>query len=118
VAHFEPFGIIIDKIGFNKLGKIKIMLSEEDVEKIAHLARLGVEKESMAQYAKDLNNVLDLVAQMAPLETEDVQPMAHPMDQVQRLREDIVTEYDQRDYFQKIAPQTESGLYLVPKVIE
>lgn len=94
------------------------MLSEEDVEKIAHLARLGVEKASMAQYAKDLNNVLNLVAQMALLETTDVQPMAHPMDQVQRLREDIVTEYNQRDYFQKIAPLTESGLYLVPKVIE
>ena len=94
------------------------MLSEKEVEKIAYLARLGVDKESMARYAYDLNNMLDLMNQMTALDTADIQPMAHPMEQMQYLRADIVTEQDQRDYFQKIAPQTESGLYLVPKVIE
>ena len=94
------------------------MLSATEVKKIAHLARLGIEEQNVAAYATDLNGILTLMVQMSELNTEGVKPMAHPMDQVQRLRADIVTETDQRDYFQIIAPQTEDGLYLVPKVIE
>jgi aspartyl-tRNA(Asn)/glutamyl-tRNA(Gln) amidotransferase subunit C len=94
------------------------MLSAIEVKKIAHLARLGIEEQNVAAYATDLNGILTLMAQMSELNTEGVKPMAHPMDQVQRLRADIVTETNQRDYFQIIAPQTENGLYLVPKVIE
>ena len=94
------------------------MLSAVEVKKIAHLARLGIEEENVSAYADDLNGVLTLMAQMAELNTTGIKPMAHPMDQVQRLRADIVTETNQRDYFQTIAPQTEDGLFLVPKVIE
>lgn len=94
------------------------MLSATEVKKIAHLARLGIEEQNVAAYATDLNGILTLMTQMSELNTEGVKPMAHPMDQVQRLRADIVTETNQRDYFQSVAPQTESGLYLVPKVIE
>jgi aspartyl-tRNA(Asn)/glutamyl-tRNA(Gln) amidotransferase subunit C len=94
------------------------MLSATEVKKIAHLARVGIEDQHIGAYADDLNNVLTLMAQMSELDTSDVKPMAHPMDQVQRLRADEVTETNQRDYFQRIAPQTEEGLYLVPKVIE
>jgi aspartyl-tRNA(Asn)/glutamyl-tRNA(Gln) amidotransferase subunit C len=94
------------------------MLSATEVKKIAHLARLGIEEQNVAAYATDLNGILTLMSQMSELNTADVKPMAHPMDQVQRLRADIITETNQRDYFQIIAPQTENGLYLVPKVIE
>ncbi|MDD5215698.1 MAG: Asp-tRNA(Asn)/Glu-tRNA(Gln) amidotransferase subunit GatC [Methylococcales bacterium] len=93
------------------------MLSAVEVKKIAHLARLGIEEQNVAAYADDLNGVLALMTQMSELDTKGIKPMAHPMDQVQRLRVDEVTETNQRDYFQKIAPQTEDGLYLVPQVI-
>jgi aspartyl-tRNA(Asn)/glutamyl-tRNA(Gln) amidotransferase subunit C len=94
------------------------MLSADEVKKIAHLARLGIEEQNVAAYASDLNSILALMTQMAQLNTADIKPMAHPMDQMQRLRTDNVTEANQRDYFQVIAPRTEDGLYLVPKVID
>lgn len=93
------------------------MLSAVEVKKIAHLARLGIEEQNISAYAEDLNNVLALMTQMSELDTKGIKPMAHPMDQVQRLRVDEVSETNQRDYFQTIAPQTEEGLYLVPQVI-
>ncbi len=93
-------------------------LERSDVEKIAHLARLEVAEADMPEYATNLSNILDLVAQMDAVDTNDVSPMAHPLDAVQRLRADEVTEENQREHFQSIAPATEDGLYLVPKVIE
>ncbi|MES9958322.1 MAG: Asp-tRNA(Asn)/Glu-tRNA(Gln) amidotransferase subunit GatC [Sedimenticola sp.] len=93
-------------------------LQRSDVEKIAHLARLGVSENELDSVASDLSNILDLVEQMNAVDTAGVVPMAHPLHMVQRLREDAVTEVDQRDHFQSVAPQTEDGLYLVPKVIE
>ncbi len=93
-------------------------LSAEEVKKIAHLARLGIDEQDVESYAKDLSGVLDLVAQMTDVDTEQVVPMAHPMDQAQRLRNDDVKETDQHEQFQSQAPQVEAGLYLVPKVIE
>lgn len=93
-------------------------LTANDVKKIAHLARLGVDVLDIDSYASDLSGILDLVAQMSELNTEDVSPMAHPMEQGQRLRPDRVTETNMREKFQAIAPQVEAGLYLVPKVIE
>ncbi|MGZ8226796.1 MAG: Asp-tRNA(Asn)/Glu-tRNA(Gln) amidotransferase subunit GatC [Methylococcaceae bacterium] len=93
-------------------------LTADDVNKIAHLARLGIDKQNVESYAKDLSGMLDLMTQMSDLNTEGVTPMAHPLDQVQRLRPDVVTEQNQREHFQAIAPQVEAGLYLVPKVIE
>jgi len=93
-------------------------LDKTQVEKIAHLARLQIDPADVPEYATNLSNILDLVEQMDAVDTEGVDPMAHPTDAVQRLREDVVTETDQRDQFQAIAPQVENGLYLVPKVIE
>ena len=93
-------------------------LDKTQVEKIAHLARLQIDPADAPEYATNLSNILDLVEQMDAVDTEGVDPMAHPTDAVQRLREDVVTETDQRDQFQSIAPQVENGLYLVPKVIE
>jgi aspartyl-tRNA(Asn)/glutamyl-tRNA(Gln) amidotransferase subunit C len=93
-------------------------LERSDVEKIAHLARLAISGEECARYATDLSNILDLVAQMDAVDTTGVAPMAHPLHMAQRLRRDTPTEPDQRERFQSIAPLTDTGLYLVPKVIE
>ena len=93
-------------------------LDRTDVEKIAHLARLQVAEEELDSVAAGLSNILDLVAQMDAVDTGGVTPMAHPLHMAQRLRDDVVTESDQRDKFQQVAPATEAGLYLVPKVIE
>lgn len=93
-------------------------LTADDVKKIAHLARLGINAEHSDSYASNLSGILDLVAQMNALDTDNTLPMAHPLDQTQRLRADVVTETNQREHFQHIAPQVDSGLYLVPKVIE
>jgi aspartyl-tRNA(Asn)/glutamyl-tRNA(Gln) amidotransferase subunit C len=93
-------------------------LSTDDVNKIAHLARLGIDAEDIGPYTENLSSILDLIAQMDTLNTDQVLPMAHPLDQTQRLRADLVSETDHRELFQSIAPQVEAGLYLVPKVIE
>ena len=93
-------------------------LKPEDVSNIAHLARLQIDSQDIDAYARDLSRILDLVEQMNQVDTGHVQPMAHPMDQGQRLRDDAATESDQRAEFQAVAPDVADGLYRVPKVIE
>ncbi len=93
-------------------------LTAEEVKQIAYLARLGIDEKDIESYTSDLSNMLDLMTQMSDAETDNIQPMAHPMDQLQRLREDVATEKNQRENFQSIAPQVEEGLYLVPKVLD
>jgi aspartyl-tRNA(Asn)/glutamyl-tRNA(Gln) amidotransferase subunit C len=93
-------------------------LDRSDVVNIAHLARLAIAENDIPEYARNLSNILQFVEQMSAVDTSDVEPMAHPLDMAQRLREDAVTESDQREHFQAIAPAVEAGLYLVPKVIE
>ncbi len=93
-------------------------LKPEDVKRVAHLARIAIDEQDIAGYAQSLSEILSLVEQMNSVDTEGVTPMAHPMEASQRLREDEVTEEDQRERFQRIAPLTQDGLYLVPKVIE
>jgi aspartyl-tRNA(Asn)/glutamyl-tRNA(Gln) amidotransferase subunit C len=93
-------------------------LNKADIEKIAHLARLSIDDADIDAYAGNLSRILELVEQMNAVNTDAVTPMAHPLDAVQRLREDRVTETDQREEFQAIAPSVEDGLYLVPRVIE
>lgn len=93
-------------------------ISPEEVLKIANLARLQIKQDEVDQYATDLSDIINLVEQMNAVDTKDILPMAHPLDATQRLREDKVTEEDQRDKFQTVAPSAEKGLYLVPKVIE
>jgi aspartyl-tRNA(Asn)/glutamyl-tRNA(Gln) amidotransferase subunit C len=93
-------------------------LSPEEVKKIAHLARLNLSAEDIAHYGPQLSTILNFIEQMNAIDTSTVEPLAHPFDAVQRLREDTVTEPNLRDKYQHIAPQVEAGLYLVPKVIE
>ncbi|BCX80754.1 aspartyl-tRNA(Asn)/glutamyl-tRNA(Gln) amidotransferase subunit C [Methylomarinovum caldicuralii] len=93
-------------------------LSIEEVKQIAWLARIGIDDGAAAKYAHDLSGILDFVAQMNAVDTESVEPMAHPLDLPQRLRPDEVTEPNQREKFQAVAPAVANGLYLVPKVID
>ena len=93
-------------------------LQKSDVEKIAHLARLSINEDDIPSYADNLSNILTLVDQLNAVNTDGITPMAHPQDAAQRLREDKVTEVDQRDHLLENAPNTADGLFLVPKVIE
>ena len=93
-------------------------LKPEDVRNIAHLARLHIDDADVEGYAAELSSILDLVDQMNAVDTGGVEPLANPLDATQRLRNDEVTETDQRDKFQQIAPDVADGLYRVPKVIE
>lgn len=93
-------------------------ISRNDIEKVALLARIKVDEKQITALEKDLGNILDLVDQLQSADTSQTEPMAHPLDAVQRLRPDVITESNQRAAFQAIAPATENGLYLVPRVIE
>jgi len=93
-------------------------LTLEDVKKIAHLARLNVPENDSAINPTQLSSILQFIEQLNEIDTSHVEPLAHPLDISQRLRPDIITEPNLRDTYQKIAPQIEAGLYLVPKVIE
>lgn len=93
-------------------------LQPDQVRTVARLARLALRDEDLPTYVRNLSDILDMVARLNAVDTTGVTPLAHPMDVVQRVRADAVTEPDLRERFQAIAPQTESGLYIVPKVIE
>ena len=93
-------------------------LKSDDVRSIAHLARLHIDEDAVDDYVEDLSSILALVEQMNQVDSSGVVPLANPLDATQRLRDDEVTEIDERDKFQQIAPDVEEGFYRVPKVIE
>lgn len=93
-------------------------LTTADVKKITHLARLNMSDEDIALYTPQLSHILAFVEDMNQADTSHIDPVANPLELSQRLRPDVVTESDQREAFQKIAPEVQAGLYLVPKVIE
>jgi len=93
-------------------------LSLDEVHRIAHLARIEITDAEANATLGQLNGIFSLIEAMQAVDTAGVAPMAHAQDLPQRLREDRVTESDQRSAFQAVAPETEAGLYLVPKVIE
>ncbi|MCQ3829297.1 Asp-tRNA(Asn)/Glu-tRNA(Gln) amidotransferase subunit GatC [Microbulbifer elongatus] len=90
----------------------------QTVEKLAELARIAISEETIDEVSSRLGDVLQLVDQLQAVNTDGVEPMAHPLDEVQVLRKDEVTEPNRREEFLALAPQTEAGLYLVPKVID
>jgi aspartyl-tRNA(Asn)/glutamyl-tRNA(Gln) amidotransferase subunit C len=93
-------------------------LTLEQVRRVAHLARIKISEAEAQSTLGHLNGIFTLIEEMQAVDTTGVEPMAHAQDLAQRLREDRVTEADQRAAFQAVAPETEGGLYLVPKVIE
>jgi aspartyl-tRNA(Asn)/glutamyl-tRNA(Gln) amidotransferase subunit C len=93
-------------------------LTLEQVQRIAHLARIEISEAEALTTRSHLNGIFELIEQMQAVDTKGIEPMAHAQELSQRLRQDVVSEPDRRTAFQAIAPETEAGLYLVPKVIE
>lgn len=93
-------------------------MNREDIQQLAKLAQLHIADEQADEVAASIGNVLALVDQLSAANTDNVKPMAHPLDAVQILRADEVSEPNVREKMQAIAPATENGLYLVPKVID
>ncbi|SFP67568.1 aspartyl/glutamyl-tRNA(Asn/Gln) amidotransferase subunit C [Nitrosomonas cryotolerans] len=93
-------------------------LSINDVKRIADLAHIEVNEDETKAALVQLSNIFNLIEEMQLVDTSTVEPMSHAQDVAQRLRDDVVTESDQHELFQSIAPQVEAELYLVPKVIE
>ena len=94
------------------------MLSIETVRGLADLARIEFAESEAEALRNELNGILAMIDEMLAVDTAGIEPMAHPQETAQRLRDDAVTETDEHELFQSIAPQVEDGLYLVPKVIE
>jgi len=106
-----PYRLCLNKV-------FAMSLSTLDVEKIARLARLAMDENEVETARNQLSVIFGLIAEMQAVDTDGVEPMSHSQDLAQRLREDVVTDHNQRELFQAIAPQVEAGLYLVPQVIE
>jgi aspartyl-tRNA(Asn)/glutamyl-tRNA(Gln) amidotransferase subunit C len=93
-------------------------LSSEDIQRIAHLARIEITPAEAADVRAKLDSIFDLIGRMRAVDTTGIVPMSHAQDVTLPLREDVVTETDQRELYQSVAPAVHDGLYLVPKVIE
>ena len=93
-------------------------IERSEIEKLATLSRIAINEETISEVSQRLGSVLELVDQLQAVDTKGVEAMSHPMQATQRLREDEVSEINRREAFQAIAPETEDGLFLVPKVIE
>jgi aspartyl-tRNA(Asn)/glutamyl-tRNA(Gln) amidotransferase subunit C len=93
-------------------------LSLADVARIADLARLDVTADEAADVHAKLGAIFGLIDQLSAVDTAGVTPLAHPLECFAPLREDAVTEHDERDLYQSAAPAVEHGLYLVPRVVE
>ena len=93
-------------------------IDRSTIESVAHLARLSISEDEVRQTTDKITAIMNLINEMQAVNTDGVEPLAHPLDAVQRLRADEVIEVNQRDNLQANAPATEEGLFLVPKVIE
>jgi aspartyl-tRNA(Asn)/glutamyl-tRNA(Gln) amidotransferase subunit C len=93
-------------------------LSQDDVYRIAHLARIEIDAAEAEGVRTKLTAIFGVLDALAAIDTEGIEPMAHAQDVALPLREDAVTETDRRDDYQKVAPAVQDGLYLVPRVIE
>jgi aspartyl-tRNA(Asn)/glutamyl-tRNA(Gln) amidotransferase subunit C len=97
---------------------LQMSISEQDMARVAELARIRLDEATVREVTRRIGGILAMIDQMQAVDTERVAPMANPLDATQRLRDDEVSEPDQRESFLAIAPLTEDGLYLVPRVIE
>jgi aspartyl-tRNA(Asn)/glutamyl-tRNA(Gln) amidotransferase subunit C len=102
---------------FEKVSR-SVQITPDTIVKVAHLARLAIPQNSVYSYTLIIGDILSLVAQMNAVDTDGIEPLSNPLDAMQILREDVVTETDHRELYQSVAPRVEDGLYLVPKVIE
>ena len=103
---------------YDLLMDARMIVDEKVVTHIAELAQLKIDDEQIKNYVSSMQNILDLVEQMQSVNTDGIEPMSNPLDGVQRLRADKVTETDRRELYLQNAPETSEGLFLVPKVID
>ncbi|MFT6102406.1 MAG: aspartyl-tRNA(Asn)/glutamyl-tRNA(Gln) amidotransferase subunit C [Granulosicoccus sp.] len=94
------------------------IVKHDEINALAHLARINIGDDLLDNITDNINNILGLVDQLQLADTDNIEPMSHPLDAIQRLRADEVTEGNQREQLQAVAPATEAGLFLVPQVIE
>jgi aspartyl-tRNA(Asn)/glutamyl-tRNA(Gln) amidotransferase subunit C len=93
-------------------------ISEQDLTRVAELARIQLDAATVGEVTKRIDAILTMIDQMQAVDTSAVEPMSNPLDATQRLREDTVTEADMRTEFLALAPASEDGLYLVPRVVD
>lgn len=93
-------------------------MEHKDITDLAHLARININDDMVADVTHTLNNILQLVDQLQEANTDNITPMSHPLDAQQRLRADEITETNHREQLQANAPAVDKGLFLVPQVIE
>ena len=93
-------------------------LSSEDIQRIAHLARIEITSAEAVDVRAKLDGIFDLIGRMRAVDTTGIVPMSHAQEVTLPLREDVVTETNRRELYQSVAPAVQDGLYLVPKVIE
>src|SRR3954463_491857 len=110
--------VLISDVTFRFMWSSAMAVDRSDIAKLANLARIAISDDAADEVAASISNILARVNKLKAVNTDGVLPMAHPLDAVQRLRADVVTEPNQRELFQSIAPATQDGLYLVPQVIE
>ena len=94
------------------------IIEKEEIVKVAHLARLAITDDKVDEYTQNISHILEMVKQMDEADVEGVEPLANPLDTTLRMRPDVATAQVDREAFQAVAPETQDGLYLVPKVIE
>jgi aspartyl-tRNA(Asn)/glutamyl-tRNA(Gln) amidotransferase subunit C len=112
-------GVSFEAVFSEVCGFLHMSLAPQQIESIAALARLALKREEIPAYTDSLNRILAMVDQLQQADTGDVAPMAHPLaGQAQRLRADAATSGNSRELYQRNAPAVETGLYLVPRVIE
>ena len=109
---------MIDSSANNQDRATFVAITTNDIKSIDHLARLGIAEDTLEPLAADLSNMLALVEQLQAVDTDGVEPMAHPASASLLLRDDVVSEENQRETLQAPAPSTQDGYFLVPRVIE
>jgi aspartyl-tRNA(Asn)/glutamyl-tRNA(Gln) amidotransferase subunit C len=95
-----------------------VPLHDDDIVRLARLAQLALDPTDRAKALRDLDRIIAMVDAMQTVDTDGIEPLAHPLEATQRLRDDVATERIDRERYQSIAPLTQHGLYLVPRVIE
>ena len=93
-------------------------INKDEIKYLSLLSRMDIDRNETKDVEEKLSKIIDFVDQLQTISTDDIEPMAHPLNQSQRLRMDEVTETNDRENIQKNAQQIEKGMYLVPKVID
>lgn len=119
---FEELSRSVISANLDQASQPRMKLTSDDLKRIAHLARIAVTEDDVALMQTQLNGIFGLISELKAVDTSGVEPLSHPLDIVQdmaqRLREDRITEADQREANMANAPAQENGLFLVPKVLE